>query len=84
MFNDGEAMSLLLARNALGMDARGDQSGCHAEDRELARLCLAGTACLSDPGLLARLRRAALAKLDADVPKYPALAVARTQWTGEE
>ena len=33
-------------------------------------------------GVLARLRRMALDKLTADVPKYPALANARARWEG--
>jgi aminoglycoside phosphotransferase (APT) family kinase protein len=49
-------------------------------DRALADDVLAGRATLATPGLLARLRRAALDRLAADMPKYPALAPARAQW----
>jgi hypothetical protein len=33
--------------------------------------------------VLSELRRTALEKLTADVPKYPALALARKKWLGE-
>jgi aminoglycoside phosphotransferase (APT) family kinase protein len=72
-----------VARNALGMVARGDSTR-FATDRGLADDLLAGDASLAMPGLLAELRRRALDKLAADVPKYPALAVARRKWIGED
>ena len=53
-----------------------------ATDAALAADLLAGCADLATPGLLARLRRMALAKLSADMPKYSALAAARAQWEG--
>ena len=78
-----DRFQLAVARNALGMIARGDAGGIRAEDRDLARACLSGEATLGDPGLLAQLRRAALDKLAADVPKYPALAAARAKWESD-
>jgi hypothetical protein len=45
---------------------------------------MVGRADLATPGLLARLRRMALDKLAADMPKYPALAQARAQWETRE
>ena len=54
------------------------------QDRPLAFAILGGEAGLASPGLLAELRQRALEKLGVDVPKYPALAVARKKWTGEE
>jgi hypothetical protein len=48
----------------------------------LAADLLSGAADLATPGLLARLRRMALAKLASDMPKYPSLASARAQWEG--
>ena len=41
---------------------------------------MAGTTTLAEPGLLARLRRAALDKCAVDSPKYAALAAARSRW----
>jgi hypothetical protein len=74
-----------VARNALSMIAR-EEPALIAEvhDRALAEALLAGREGLATPGLLARLKRLALAKLAADVPKYPALEAARQRWTGEE
>lgn len=79
-----DRFQIAVARNALGMIAREAETGTVAEDAALARAMLAGERTLAEPGLLALLRRGALSKLAADVPKYPALAVARKQWTGED
>ncbi len=73
---------LAVARNALGIVAREIAQRPSATDAALAADLLAGKADLATPGLLARLRRMALDKLSADMPKYPALAIARTQWEG--
>jgi aminoglycoside phosphotransferase (APT) family kinase protein len=78
-----DRFQLAVARNALGMIAREEAAGVAIADRDLAQALLAGTRDLADPGLLARLRRRALGKLAADIPKYPALASAKAQWTGE-
>ncbi|MDP4540793.1 phosphotransferase [Qipengyuania sp. DY56-A-20] len=78
-----DRFQLAVARNALGMIAREEAAGVAVADRELAQALLAGERDLAEPGLLARLRRAALGKLAADIPKYPALASAKAQWTGE-
>lgn len=78
-----DRFQLAVARNALGMIARGDQVSPKARDRTLTDQIMTGETSLATPGLLAELRRRALAKLAADVPKYPALAVARKKWTGE-
>lgn len=75
---------LAVARNALGMIARNDAGRMRGDDAMLARDLLDGEVSLSTPGLLAMLRRAALDKLAADVPKYPMLALARAKWTGED
>ena len=73
---------LAVARNALGIVARElDQRPC-ANDAVLASELLSGSADLTSPGMLARLRRMALDKLTADMPKYPALAIARALWEG--
>ncbi|MDE2410654.1 MAG: phosphotransferase family protein [Sphingomonadales bacterium] len=77
-----DRFNLAVARNALGIVAREIALRPIATDAALSGDLLAGRADLATPGLLARLRRMALAKLAADVPKYPALAVARAQWEG--
>ncbi len=73
---------LAVARNALGIVAREIALRPAATDAALAADLLDGKADLATPGLLARLRRMALDKLSADVPKYPALALARARWEG--
>lgn len=78
-----DRFQLAVARNALGMIAREEASGATAGNRGLAQALLAGERDLAEPGLLALLRRTALDKLAADIPKYPALASAKAQWTGE-
>jgi aminoglycoside phosphotransferase (APT) family kinase protein len=67
-----------VALTALGMLHREQPS---AFDRALSDDLLAGRASLATPGLLARLKRDALAKLAADQPKYSALAKACELWT---
>lgn len=74
--------NLAVARNALGIVAREIVQRPVVTDAALAADLLAGKADLATPGLLARLRRAALDKLSADMPKYPALALDRAQWEG--
>lgn len=73
---------LAVARNALGIVARELAQRPVATDAELSADLLSGKADLATPGLLARLRRMALDKLAADMPKYPALAMARAKWEG--
>lgn len=73
---------LAVARNALGIVAREIEQRPSATDAELSADLMSGKADLATPGLLARLRRMALAKLAADMPKYPALAAARAKWEG--
>ena len=79
-----DRFQLAVARNALGMIARDDAFMPKYEDLPLADAIMAGEASLESPGLLAELRQRALEKLGVDVPKYPALAVARRKWTGED
>lgn len=74
--------NLAVARNALGIVAREIEQRPVATDAALAADLLEGRADLATPGLLARLRRMALEKLSADMPKYPALALARAKWEG--
>ncbi|QYJ08634.1 phosphotransferase family protein [Qipengyuania flava] len=79
-----DRFQLAVARNALGMIARGDAVEVEFDDELLAQELLDGERSLATPGLLAMLRRNALDKLGADVPKYPMLALARAKWTGED
>ena len=79
-----DRFQLAVARNALGMIARGGPADTKSDDDLLAGSLLKGDLTLQDPGLLAMLRRSALDKLEADVPKYPVLVLARAKWTGED
>ena len=73
---------LAVARNALGIVARELDQSPAAIDPQLSADLLSGKVDLATPGILAKLRRMALDKLIADMPKYPALAAARAQWEG--
>lgn len=73
---------LAVARNALGIVARELDQRPVATDAVLAADLLTGKLGLATPGLLSRLRRMALDKLAADMPKYPVLAAARVKWEG--
>lgn len=76
---------LAVARNALGMIER--SASRLAEPYTSAGLCseiMQGKTDLSEPYLLMDLKDRVLAKLSDDIPKYPALAVARAKWTGED
>ncbi|WP_284126359.1 phosphotransferase family protein [Parerythrobacter aestuarii] len=79
-----DRFQLAVARNALGMLARGYRILPRSTDPELARDYLAGRRDMTSDPTITRFRRDALDKLEADVPKYPALAVARQKWTGED
>jgi aminoglycoside phosphotransferase (APT) family kinase protein len=75
-----ERFELAVAQNALGIVRRELVARPSASDRALADAVLAGTITLAEPGLLAKLRRRALDTVSADMPKYPALAIARALW----
>ncbi|MEO0033768.1 MAG: hypothetical protein RIS94_3526 [Pseudomonadota bacterium] len=75
-----ERWELAVAQNALGIVRRELAGRPQAADRALAQDILAGRASLQTPGLLAALRRRALDVAAADMPKYPALALARAGW----
>ncbi len=84
-FEGHDRFQYAVARNALGMISRYNPAAISAfENAPLARRILTGAARLSDEGLLAEMRAAILATLTQDVPKYPALAVARKKWTGKD
>lgn len=69
-----------VAMNALGIAARTLDRPVGYADRALAHSLLTGARTLAEPGLLAWLRRQCLDKLTSDMPKYPALALARRAW----
>ena len=79
-----DRFQLAVARNALGMLERAAKLGPNESDPMGADAMLSGKVTLATDGVLSKLRRHALEKLTADVPKYPALAHARAKWTGEE
>ena len=80
--NGRAKFNLAVARNALGIVTRELALRPQAIDAALSADLLSGMASLATPGLLSQLRRMALDKLTADMPKYPALAIARAQWEG--
>lgn len=75
-----ERWELAVARNALGIVQRELAGRADPVDKALADDLLEGRQNLATPGLLAELRTRALSTLSADMPKYPALAAARTLW----
>lgn len=79
-----DRFQLAVARNALGMAAREHRIAPNVRDRALADALLAGRSDDAAGAAIAQLRRDALDKLAADVPKYPALAAARALWEGED
>lgn len=83
-FEGHDRFQYAVARNALGMISRYTPASAPAtENQALATAMLEGHASLADPERLAKLRGAILAAVAQDVPKYPALAFARRNWTGE-
>jgi aminoglycoside phosphotransferase (APT) family kinase protein len=75
-----DRFKVAVALNALGMLTREAANPVAVHDKALADDILTGRKTLATPGLLTRLRKAALAKLGNDVPKYAALAKARENW----
>jgi len=73
-----------VARNALQMIVRDEVYWSKPLDFELSQAILAGDVSLSKLTLLGDLRQKALEKLASDVPKYPALAVAKERWILED
>jgi aminoglycoside phosphotransferase (APT) family kinase protein len=75
-----------VARNALGIVRREVMHGASElffHDRRPSQI-LTGDLWLDAPEFLATLRMRALAKVEIDSPKYPALGHARKKWTGEQ
>jgi aminoglycoside phosphotransferase (APT) family kinase protein len=79
-----DRFQLAVARNALGMVYRNISTRPAEWDKTLSDSLLSGELGIDAPQLLAKLRLEALTKLEADVPKYPALRVARAKWTGAQ
>jgi aminoglycoside phosphotransferase (APT) family kinase protein len=78
-----DRFQLAVARNALGIVAR--ESASYRIGNQQGELCddiLAGKTKLQKKELLVQLRSFALGLIETDSPKYPALAVARKKWTG--
>ena len=75
-----ERWELAVAQNALGIVRRELATRADPADKALADHLLAGRQTIATPGLLAALRARALSTLSADMPKYPALAAARSLW----
>ncbi|MEO0689237.1 MAG: phosphotransferase [Pseudomonadota bacterium] len=75
---------LAVARNALGIIVREheDLVSHIISDEELCQDIACGKKGLWTKKLLSDLRCDALDKIEVDVPKYPALAVARRRWVG--
>lgn len=76
-----DRFQLAVARNALGILAREYAICPRVSDKELADDFLSGKRSMMTDPTIPRLRRDALDKLEADSPKYPALAVARDLWS---
>lgn len=75
-----EKFEVAVAINALGIVIRDLETGIRATDEEFARALMTGETSLSQPGLLAALRRRVLDKCAVDSPKYAPLARARAKW----
>ena len=74
-----------VARNALGIIARADLGmNALSFDRDEPEKIFSGALTLAKNGYLEVLRSSVLRKCEIDSPKYPALAVARRKWTGED
>jgi len=81
-FEGHDKFQWAVARNALGMISRYNAAATPAfENAPLAKRIIEGEASLADADLLGELREAILATIAQDVPKYPALFVARERWT---
>lgn len=75
-----EKFMAAVAMNALGILIREAENPVDPHDAALSADLMAGRASLATPGMLAKLRMVALAKLANDSPKYASLAAARARW----
>lgn len=78
-----DLFQLAVARNALGIIGRDSRNVVDIRSSQLCKEIAKGAQSLSTPWLLQKLKQNACDKLHVDVPKYPALEVARKKWTGE-
>ncbi len=80
-----DRFQLAVARNALGIIGRDihRQFSC-LDEQDAAEDILMGTVSLASKELLSQLKFDVLEMVGVDSPKYPALAVARKKWTGED
>ncbi|MDZ7588392.1 MAG: phosphotransferase family protein [Parasphingorhabdus sp.] len=76
-----EKFMAAVAINALGIVQRELAHPVEPFDHALCEEIFAGRVTFATPGLLEKLRGQMLAKLGTDVPKYPALVVAREKWS---
>jgi aminoglycoside phosphotransferase (APT) family kinase protein len=83
-FSGHDRFQYAVARNALGIIMREDEHIPLRPDRDQIPAILAGRLNLNRRECLQELREDVLRKVTIDSPKYPALAHARTKWTGEE
>ena len=85
-----DKFQLAVARNALGILARDDSKGRFTDiieyhrDQDVCRIIFAAERTLADGDFLDMLRIRALASLEVDMPKYPALQAARKLWFKED
>lgn len=80
-----DRFQLAVVRNALGIVIRENINGYqdwYYDERAVERVKNGDS--LSYPGYLENLRYKVLHKVTVDSPKYPALAVARKKWTGQD
>jgi len=77
-----DRFQLAVARNALGMIGREARLGPSmlTHQRAYCDKILSGDETLDRPEMLADLKTCILEKVQVDVPRYPALAVAREKW----
>jgi hypothetical protein len=83
-FSGHDRFQYAVARNALGIIMREDEHIPLRPDTEQIPAILSGRLNLHRREFLQELREDVLRKVTVDSPKYPALAHARTKWTGEE
>ena len=80
-----DQFQLAVARNALGIITRSNENVTwHSLPDECAEILAGKLVPFSDAFFWSEMRRYALTKVKNDSPKYPALAVARKKWTGED
>jgi len=80
-----DRFQLAVARNALGIIGRDiHKEFSYLDWQDASEDILMGTMSLASKELLSQLKFDVLEMVGVDSPKYPALAVARKKWTGED